>query len=530
MSEIRESMRKTLADSAGMRWGILLLVSFAMAVNYYFYDVLSPIQEELIKKLGLSEGEYGSIIAAYSIPNVFFLMAAIGGMICDRMGVRLSGVVFFGVMVVGAGLTWYGTTDVFNQGGPGYAFFASFLTEHSPAFKMMFLGFFLFGLGAETSAVIISKIVIKWFRGRELATALGINVGIARVASSLTISVGAWLADPVWNRPVLVGFIIMVSGFIAFLIYLLPDTIYERQLAAQLDEPEEPFRIKDALRLLTVPTFVYVVLLCVTFYAGVFPFMKYAVDLMQNKFAMDKQTAGIVVSVLPLAMAGITPLFGMLYDFRGKGATMMIWGSVLMVAGHGLLSLTSLSPYVALVLLGIAFSLVPAVMWPSLAKIVEEKALGSAYGITFTIQNLGLMAISALIGIVLGATNPGIAEVKRFCDQSTLDHEKVNAQQIAPACRKLLDETATTHRGDVAVVDDVRAFCETLPDGRPAVEKGKELCSNRAVYDYTWPILMLAIFGVIGVVFAFLLKRADRREGYGLELPNKDIKGDSKPA
>ncbi|RLB52396.1 MAG: MFS transporter [Deltaproteobacteria bacterium] len=523
--ETKQAIRKTIADSAGMRWGILLLVSFAMAVNYYFYDVLSPIQEEIIKKLGLSEAEYGGIIAAYSIPNAIFLMAAIGGMICDKLGVRLSGVTFFGSMVVGAFLTYYGTTDTFNAGGPGYAFLDSFWSGHSPAFKMMAIGFFLFGLGAETSAVIISKIVIKWFRGREMATALGINVGIARVASSLTFSIGAWLADPVWNRPVLVGLIIMVTGFLAFIAYLFFDVVYERQLAEQNQEPEEPFKLMDAVRLLTKPTYIFVALLCVTFYAGVFPFQKYAVDLMQNKFLMSKQSAGMIVSALPLAMAVITPLFGMLYDFKGKGATLMIVGSLLMVIGHSLLSLTDLNPLVALVFLGISFSLVPAVMWPSLAKIVEEKALGSAYGLTFTIQNLGLMAITALIGIVLGMANPGVAEAKRLCDSATLDHEQSNAAAVAPACKQFLEELGQPGRDQpTAKVTRLGDFCRhagSMETGT-MVEQGRRLCTQ-VTYDYKYPILMLVLFGIIGLIFAFLLKWADNKEGYGLELPNKDL-------
>jgi MFS family permease len=455
-----EKMERVLSESAKYRWGILFLVSFAMATNYYFYDVLSPIQEEIIKLLG-SATLYGGIISAYSIPNTFFLMAVLGGIICDKLGIRLTGVLFFLSMVIGAFLTYYGTTDYFNKGGIAYDLFNSFLTGYPPAFKMMALGFFFFGLGAETSCVVIAKIVVKWFKGKELATALGINVGIARVASSATFSVGAWLAEPTWNMPVVFGAIIMLSGFIAFIIYIFFDIALDKSIGQKVavDRDEEPFRFKDVGKLLATPSYLYIALLCVTFYSAVFPFNKFAVDLMQNKFSMTKQLAGLIVSVLPLAQAMITPLFGWVCDYKGKSASLMIIGSLLLISGHTILSLTSLPPWVALVLLGIAFSLVPAAMWPALAKIVDIKRLGTAYGLTFSIQNLGLFFTPMLIGYVLDVSNPGVSAAK---------------------------------------------------------QAGKE-----AIYNYTNPILMLAFYGLLGLIFAILLKREDKTSGFGLELPNK---------
>jgi MFS family permease len=454
-----DEIKRRLNDSAAFRWSVLILVSFAMAVNYWFYDVLSPIQEDIIKNLGFSATEYGSVIAAYSIPNTFFLMAAIGGMICDKLGIRLTGSMFFSSMVVGSFLTYYGTTDYFNGGGIGYSFLNSFWSGHAPSFKMMSIGFFFFGLGAETACVVISKSIVKWFKGKELATAMGINVGIARVFSSLTFSVGAWMADPVWNRPILFGAVLMIVGFICFVAYIFFDAAFDRQAPEAKGETEEPFRFTDVFRLLVNPTYIFVALLCVTFYSAVFPFMKYAPDLMMNKFHLSKQHAAWIVSALPLAQAAITPLFGWVIDYKGKSASLMILGSICLVAGHSFLSLTDITPFVGLALIGIAFSLVPAAMWPALAKIVDENRIGTAYGLTFTIQNFGLMVTAPLIGYVLEENNPGVTAAK----------------------------TA-----------------------------GEEV-----FYDYTYPILMLAVFGFIGIVFAFLLKRADKTGGYGLELPNK---------
>ncbi|MDD5308342.1 MAG: MFS transporter [Deltaproteobacteria bacterium] len=474
--QIQEKVQRALSDSAAMRWGILLLASVAMATNYYFYDVLSPIQDLLQKELGISPSQYGTILLFYSIPNGFFFLAAFGGIICDKLGIRLTGRLFFTSMLVGAGLTYYATTPAFNGGGPGHGLLSSFLTGYSPALKLMCIGFLFFGLGAETSCVVISKAIVKWFRGRELALALGVNVGIARLASSATFAVGAYLSKPDFTRPVAFGFALMASGFLAFLVYAAFDKRLDRSLPAE-KKSEDEFHILDALKLLATPSYLFVVLLCVTFYSAVFPFNKYAVDLLQNKFAFDKQTAGILMSALPIAQAFITPFFGWVCDFKGKSATLMIIGSLLLAVGHLTLSLTSIHPIVPLAILGIAFSLVPAAMWPALAKIVEEKRLGTAYGLTFSIQNIGLALTTPLIGYVLELSNPKVVALK---------------QQAAALLAK------------GAGPDD------------PIVK-----AAEAAVYNYRNPILMLSIFGLFGLVFAFLLKRADKTGGFGLEQPNK---------
>jgi len=470
-----DNLRKSLSDSAAVRWSVLLLVSVAMATNYYFYDVLSPIQDLLESELGISPSQYGTIFLFYSIPNTFFFMAVLGGIICDKLGIRLTGMTFFTSMVIGAALTYYSSTDCFNSGGVGYGLLSSFLPEYSPALKLMCVGFLFFGLGAETSCVVISKAVVKWFKGREMALALGVNVGIARLASSATFAVGAWASQPVFNRPIALGLAVMVAGFIAFIAYVFADRAFDRRIPDAADDEEEPFRVTDVFRLITNPTYLFVALLCVTFYSAVFPFNKYAVDILQSKYSLDKEWAGLLVSALPIAQALITPLFGWVCDFKGKSASLMILGSVLLTAGHATLSLTPLHPVVALVLLGMAFSLVPAAMWPALAKIVDEKRLGTAYGLTFSIQNFGLAFTPLLIGYTLEASNEDIVSLK---------------QRAA--------EAAAGPEGDA-----IRAAAQS------------------AVYDYKYPVLMLSLFGIAGLVFAFFLKRADAKAGYGLELPNK---------
>ena len=466
--QLKEKITKSLADSAKMRWGVLLLVSISMSVNYYFYDALSPLKDILTSELGFSSSDYGFFISAYSIPNVFLAMAVIGGIILDRIGVRITGTMFISSMVLGSFLTWYGATDTYNSGGLGYGFMGSFLTDYSPALKMMSLGFFLFGLGAETTCVVISKVVVKWFKGKELAMALGINIALARLGMGAALIISPRLIEPTWTTPIFFGFVLLSIGLIAFIFYTFVDRAFDKREKDMGEAAEdEAFRLADIGKLLTNPSFIYVALLCVTFYSAVFPFVKYAPDLMVNKFGIDRETSGLITAMLPFGTIVFTPFFGWVCDYKGKSATLMILGSFLLIVVHLLFSLTDITPYVPMFILGVAFSLVPAAMWPSVAKIVDESRLGSAYGLMFSIQNIGLWAFPMLIGKVLDATNPGVAEAKA--------------------------------------------------------------AGEAAVFDYTYPVLMLAVLGVVGLIFAFLLKHADKTSGYGLEQPNRTQSKEEEP-
>ncbi len=456
-----ETIKQKINDSAATRWSIMLLVSLTMATNYYFYDALSPLKDLMHSKLGFSSTDYGVFVSAYSIPNVFLLMAVIGGVILDKIGIRITGFAFIFIQVLGAALTAYGTTDYFLSGGMGFAFFDSFLNSWSPALKVTTLGFFLFGLGAETSIVVISKIIVKWFRGKELALALGLNIAIARLGMAAALLISPWLASgnrlslPIWFGTLLLG-----VGLLAFLIYLIYDIRFDKQVKLRDEaDPTEEFKMSDVKDLLTNPSFIFIALLCVTFYSAVFPFVKFAPDLMTNKFGVSRELAGLITSILPFGTLVFTPIFGYICDYKGKSASLMVYGSLLLVVVHLMFSLTNINPYIPMFILGVAFSLVPAAMWPGVAKIVDTNKIGTAYGLMFTIQNIGLWAFPMLIGIVLDRSNPGVAE---------------------------------------------------------ALASGQE-----AVYNYTNPILMLAVLGLFGVVFALLLRKEDKTSGYGLELPNK---------
>ena len=457
-----ENLKKAMNESALVRWVMLVLMSIAMFANYYFYDALSPLKSLLQTELNWSSSNYGFFVAAYSMPNVFLAMAVIGGIILDKLGIRITGFMFIVFMVLGSALTAYGASDVFNNGGIGYGFMNSIIPKFSPSLKMMSLGFFLFGLGAETSIVVLTKAIVKWFKGKELALALGMNIAFGRLgmAGALLISPKLVQNPDGWQSAIWFGTMLLFIGLLCFVVYMFYDAKLDKQISDEGEAlPEEQFRFADLGKLLTNRSFIFIALLCVTFYSAVFPFVKYAPDLLSNKFGLDASLAGTIVSILPFATMIFTPLFGIYTDNVGKSASLMVYGSLILIVVHLMFSLTNITPYIPMFLLGMSFSLIPAAMWPSVAKIVPEHRLGSAYGLMFSIQNIGLWAFPILIGKVLDISNP-----------------------------------------------------EVTPEA---------LAAGTASYDYTNPVLMLTVLGMLGVLFAILLKREDKVSGFGLELPNK---------
>ncbi len=454
--------RPAYQPSVAHRWAVLVLVSLTMFANYYFFDALSPLKGLLQEKLHWTSTDYGFFNSAYSISNVFLFMAVIGGIILDKLGIRLTGFIFTLFMVAGASITAYGASPAFLDGGPGYHVISRILPSMSPSLKMMSLGFFLFGLGAETSAIVFTKAVVKWFSGKELALAMGMNIAFGRLGQAAALILSPRLVSDAadWTRAIRFGALLLALGLASFVLYMFFDRRLDRLRSFDdASSDEEKFRLADLKAVITDRSFIYITLLCVTFYSAVFPFVKYAPDLLSNKFGMNPERAGLIVSILPFGTILFTPLFGTVTDRIGKSASLMIYGSALLVLVHLLFAFTALNPYIPMFLLGIAFSLIPAAMWPSVTKLVPQHRLGSAYGVMFSIQNLGLWAFPILIGRVLDVANP----------------------HVTP----------------------------------------EALAAGTAVYDYTCPLLMLAGVSLAGVLFAVLLKREDKISGYGLELPNK---------
>lgn len=456
------TLTKTMKDSALTRWGILLLVASVQAANYYFYDAISPLKRTLETEFGFSSSDFGLFVSFYSIPNTFLLMAVLGGIILDRLGIRRTGTLFIGMMAIGGFITAYGASTMYRSGGPFYGLMQSFWPGYSPELKMMLVGRFFFGLGAETSIVVISKIIVKWFKGKELALAFGTKIGIARLGSFAAFYFSPMIkdaADP-WTLAIWFAAMLLGIALLAFLVYVIFDLKLDRQTHSKVEllKADERFSWADLKKMLTNPSFIYVSLLCVTFYSAVFPFQSFSADFFLNKFSLNEQESGRIASYLSLGTLVFTPFFGFLVDRIGRSATLMIFGSALLVIIHLVFALTTINPVIPMIFLGITFSLVPAAMWPAVAKIVDERRIGTAYGAMFSLQNLGLWAFPLLIGIVLDRTNPGIT-------------------------------------------DAVKA-------------------SGSYSYNYTWAILMLAGLGILGLVFALLLKREDKKSGYGLELPS----------
>lgn len=455
------TIQKTLKDKTALRWGILFLVAFVQAANYYFYDAISPLKRDLEENFNFTNTDFGLFVSAYSIPNIFLLMCIWGGIILDKLGIRRTGFMFIFLMTGGAIITAYGASNYYSSGGFGYHLMDSFWTGYSPELKMMLLGRFFFGLGAETSIVVVSKIIVKWFKGKELAMAFGFKIGIARAGSWAAFYFSPIIASnsSSWNVAIWFAAMLLVIGLLAFLVY----TMFDKRLDQQIEKisllgDDEVFHMSDLVKLITNRSFIYVTLLCMTFYSAVFPFQSFSPDFFLNKFGFTQEMSGKIASLLSVGTTLFTPLVGLFVDKRGKSATLMIFGSLLIVFVHLSFALTMISPIFLMIVLGIAFSLVPAAMWPSVAKIVDERRIGSAYGTMFAIQNLGLWMFPLLIGIILDRTNPGVTPEK--------------------------------------------------------------VANGIATYNYTYAILMLAGLGVLGLIFAILLKRDDKTSGYGLELPS----------
>ena len=448
-----------------MRWVVLALMALIIFANYYLYDCFSTLKGTLQTELGASSTQWGLIRNFYNVPNTFLFMALLGGIFLDRFGIRKTGLVFTSLCVLGGIVTAYSVSDAFRAGGLGYDLMGSFLPAHSPELKMMMLGRLLFGIGGETQIVMMSKVLAKWFMGKELGLAFGLKIGTARVGSALGMSLSPRIAERIgFNSALWVGALVMISGLILFIVYMSIDRRDEQKRGAGADSKlaaDEEFHARDVWSLFANKSYLFVILLCATFYAVVFPFQDYLADLLTHKYGYSAVTAGDFTSLIPWGAAIFTIFFGFFIDKKGKRTTLMVGGALLLVATHLFFALTTITPWLLVPLFGIAFSLVPAAMWPAVALIVPEKRLGTAYGLMNWMQNLWWWAMALIAGWVLDRTNPEVT-------------------------------------------------AETLRAGT-------------GVYDYTATMLTFVALGVVAVVCAFALKYVDRGpDGHGLELPSAE--------
>ena len=355
-----------------------------------------------IKGLGWSNSNYGVFSGAYGYINVFLLMLFFGGLILDKMGVRFTGVMSTALMFIGAAIKWYAVDNGFSGemfGLPTQVVIAC-------------LGFAIYGMGCEIAGITVTKVIAKWFTGHEMALAMGLQVALARVGTACALFFALPIAQSAGavSAPVMFGASALCIGLISYIVYCVMDKKLDSSIAADLDaatESEEQFKFSDLKVIFCNQGFWLITLLCLIFYAAVFPFLKFATNLMIIKYGVTPDLAGMIPGLLPFGTMLLTPLFGSLYDKIGKGATLMIIGSVLLTIVHILFAMPLLNVWwfavIIMILLGIAFSLVPSAMWPSVPKIIPMKQLGSAYAIIFYIQNIGLSMVPVLIGNVIAA-------------------------------------------------------------------------------------------------------------------------------
>jgi len=455
-----EKVIKLMKDSSVVRWSALILLSSMMFFAYMFVDVLSPLKSLLETSHGWSSVTYGTFSGSEYFLNVFVFFLIFAGIILDKMGIRFTAILSGIVMVVGASIKYYAISDAFT--GTALAnWLGSWWTAFPATAKLASLGFMIFGCGVEMAGITVSKAIVKWFNGKELALAMGIEMAIARLGVFAIFRMSPRIAERFESvsTPVLFCLILLLVGLISFIVYSLMDKKLDKQIGESGMEPEDPFKISDIGKLFTSRTFLIVAGLCVLYYSAIFPFQKFAANMLESRLQITSTAASDIFSWFPIGAMILTPLLGAFLDNKGKGATMLIIGAILMCCCHLVFALVPAEAfskpiaYSAIIVLGVSFSLVPAALWPSVPKLVENRYLGSAYSVIFWIQNIGLMCFPMLIGWSLDKANPGVTDPLQ--------------------------------------------------------------------YNYTVPMLIFASLGVFAFLLGLWLKAEDRKKGYGLELPNK---------
>ena len=454
-----EKLQKTLRDSMVARWTVLVLVASMMFFAYMFVDILSPLASLLNDTLAWDQGVFGTYAAGEYLLNVFgFLIIA--GIILDKMGVRFTGLLSASLMVIGAAIKYWGiswadanTVEWLNAWWPSMPGSA----------KLAMFGFMIFGCGCEMAGTTVSKILAKWFKGKEMALAMGLEMAIAR----LGVFAAMWLSPMISEKfavdgtnsvvaPLLFASLLLVVGLLNFFVFTVMDKTLDRQelndqmVNDQMVNDADEFHVSDLKQIFTSKMFWIVALLCVLYYSAIFPFQRFATNFLEETLQISNAEAAGLFKWFPILAMVLTPFLGAFIDYKGKGASMMLLGAVIMIACHSVFAFV-LPAYpsktlalVTILVLGVSFSLVPASMWPSVPKIIDEKVLGSAYCLIFWVQNIGLCLVPLLIGKLRVAT-----------------------------------------------------------DG------------------YLVPMIVFASFGVLAFLLSLALKVEDKKKNYGLELPNK---------
>lgn len=370
--EVVDTLKKP-EPSAAFRWGVLVAVSFAMFGNYYIYDSVSPLADLLAKQLRFSDSDIGLLNAIYSFPNI--VMVLIGGIIIDKLGTRISTLVFAAVCLTGA-----------------------VLTSVSSNFAIMASGRLVFGLGAESLIVAVTTVIGRWFKGKELSFAFGLNLTIARLGSFAALNSPSWGRQfyEHWQYPLLISVAAGVISVVAAIFYFSMDLYATKKFSLREVPKQDKIIWTEVFRF--TPSFWWITALCVTFYSAIFPFQTFAVKFFMETHGTTREFGGFLSSLLTLSAMILTPLFGLLSDYIGRRSMLMMFGSLIIIPVYLMMMYTGINLIIPMAMMGLAFSLVPAVMWPSVALIVDEARLGTAYGLMTMIQNIGLFGFNLIIG------------------------------------------------------------------------------------------------------------------------------------
>ena len=556
-----EAIQKSLRESPLARWTAMVVVSLSMFGAYYFTYANSSIKPILETALGWTSKDVGLYTGSYAWFNVFLFMLIFSGFILDKLGIRFTGLAATGIMVIGTGINYWAMTSLSPNTTVIIPLYGAIKTQ------VLFscLGFATFGIGSEATGITLSKAIVKWFKGKELALAMGLQMSIARLGTALALAVSLPIAIKYnYSSPILFAFVLMLLGLVAFIVYVVLDKRLDASEKDLIVEDEEPFRVKDIFSIINNKAFWYIAILCVLFYGAVFPFLFYAPDFVINKYHVAPELAGLIPMLLPIGTIFLTPLFGNIYDKKGKGATIMIIGAVMLLFVHFFLAIPGLNHWVVAAILvtflGIAFSLVPSAMWPSVPKIIPERQLGTAYAVIFYIQNVGLWAIPTILGIVLATSNPGVAPNKALIRSSieqsfnkALANNNIttNTKQLRIVIDKttgrivdsivqttfykpILQKNVNTKQLKTNIVERNLSAMQNmnLTNGSKAslmalggifTKATYPIVKNEKLnirYNYENDILIFVLLGVLSVIFSILLKIEDKKKGYGLELPN----------
>ena len=400
------STLRRLNDSPIARWTVLFIVATAMMMGYFVNDVMSPLETLLEMPrsqggLGWTPSDYGFFSGAGSFINVFLLMLFFSGIILDKMGIRFTGTLACSLMVLGTLIKYYAVTADFDD-TIHYSLFAIHLP---PSVMMASLGFAIFGVGYEMTGITVSKAMVRWFTGHELALAMGLQLAMARFGTAAALSISAPIARHyTLSAPLLVALAFLIIGLLAFLVFCVMDRrmdIPSQTSTTSHTGSDDEFRFADIGITLRNPGFWLITLFCVLFYSAVSPFLKFSTKLMVMKYGVDPDLAGFFSSIAPFGTILMTPLFGLVYDKYGKGVTLVITGALMLTAVHFGFSMPMHSSTIAIalmVVLSIGYSLAPAALWPCVPKIIPLKCLGTAYSMIFFIQNFGRAIIPMCVG------------------------------------------------------------------------------------------------------------------------------------